>query len=114
MSVFNQGDEVLPNAVINHFRLQYLDSSKSLSLRCFSREEHSNLQWLTRDVMSLPDVLSAQAVNDIDALNIVSSDDGRDLTLNIMNFSSASTGYYICRSNQSGSEVEVLTTTSKL
>lgn len=112
MSVFNQGDEVLPNAVINHFRL--FDSNKFLSLRCFSREEHSNLQWLTRDVTSLPDVLSAQAVNDIDALNIVSSDFGRDLTLNIMNFSSANTGYFICRSNQSGSEVEVLTTTSKL
>lgn len=110
--MFNQGDEVLPSPVINHFR-SFGSSGQFLSLRCFSQEGHGDLQWLTRDVESLPDVLTAEVDSSLTALSIIGSEQGHDLTLNLANFSSSSAGYYICQSNESGNRMEVLTTTSE-
>ena len=89
-------------------------SEQFLSLRCFSREDNGELQWQTRNVQSLPDILTADVDRNITALNIIGHEEGHDLTLNLTNFTSNSTGYYICRSNESGSQMEVLTTTGEL
>lgn len=110
VSVFNNGGELLLDAVINSFIL--LNSEPVLSLRCFSLKGHGNLKWETRNVSALPDNLTEMTVGSEQDLTVVSYD--RDTTLDYANLTPERTGYYSCRSAESGEKFELFTTFGKL
>ena len=109
VSVWNNNNELLPYSVINSYRYFLNDELPFLSLRCFSIDGHQNIYWETRNVSTLPNILTPN--NDIDELTIVGEE--RDTTLNYADFNSKKTGYYSCVSGVSGEEFTVLTTFGK-
>ena len=107
--MWNNNNELLPYSVINSYRYFFNDELPFLSLRCFSIDGHQNVYWETRNVSTLPNILTPD--NEIDDLTVIGGE--RDTTLNYGGFNSEKTGYYSCVSGVSGEEFTVLTTFGK-
>lgn len=84
------------------------DGLPFLSLRCFSEDGHGNLQWQTEDVSTLSNNVT---LNSTQSLTVIGY--SHDSTLNYAEFNENKTGYYICKSYESGEEVRVFTTFGK-
>ena len=108
VSVWNNNNELLPNSIINSFRIFFNDGLPFLSLRCFSEDGHGDLQWQTEDVSTLSDNVT---LNSTQSLTVIGY--SHDSTLNYAEFDANKTGYYICKSYESGEEVRVFTTFGK-
>ena len=111
VAITNNGKELQPGAVISAFSTFFTSNQPILSLRCFSLSGHGQLQWRAREVESLPDlqVLSSETAEAVN-ISYSSNPERRDVVITHHPFGSQGTGYYVCRSEESGYEVEVYTT----
>ena len=109
ISVWNNNNELLPYSVINSYRYFLNDELPFLSLRCFSIDGHQNIYWGTRNVSTLPNIITHDT--ELDDLTVIEGD--QDTTLNYEDFNNEKTGYYSCVSGVSGEEFTVLTTFGK-
>ena len=111
VAILNDDRELEPGAIINSYR-SYFTNQLALNLRCFSIVGHSELEWRTRNIEALPDILDLNTAATIDELNISYSGnaEGRDVGILYQPVSDLSSGYYVCRSAESGYEVEIIAT----
>ncbi len=109
VSIWNNNQELSPNAVINTFNNYFDDNLPFLSLRCFSTQGNGLLYWKTENVTSLPTLIDANS--QINNLSVIETD--RDITLNYARINEQKIGYYICSSNATQIESIVLVTLGK-
>ena len=105
--------ELPAGAVINLFNFGLDGLEPFLALNCLSVRGHSNLEWVSRDVASLfPDgQISSLSSPNIRIEYFAESDSQqRDTVLLVDPITQGLTGYYSCRSRQSGVSAEVYTT----
>ena len=111
MAILNDDRELNPGAVINSFELFTPSNQPVLNLRCLSIDGHGELQWRTREVEALPDVVDVETAGQINFLNVSYSDSitRRDSIISYHPFDEQGTGYYACRSEESSYQAEVYT-----
>ena len=111
MALLNDDRELVPNAVINTYRMHLHTNQSTLNLRCIGTNGNGRLQWFTREVEVLPPTISSTNIPTIEGLNVTFFDRmQRDTNLVYQPVNVQSTGYYTCRSEESGYTVEVYTT----
>ena len=111
MALLNDDRELVPNAVINTYRMHLPTNQSTLNLRCIGTNGNGRLQWFTREVEVLPPTISSTNIPTIEGLNVTFFDRmQRDTNLVYQPVSVQSTGYYTCSSGESGYTVEVYTT----
>ena len=105
--------ELPPGAVINQFHFGLGNREPFLSLNCLSVRGHQNLEWVSRDV---PSLLPDGPISSLSSANVFidyfpeSDSQQRDVVLTVTSITEGLTGYYSCRSRQSGISAEVYTT----
>jgi len=111
VAILNNDKEVIPDAIINSYSTFFLTNQTVLELRCIATSGNGRLQWLTRDVEILPQLITSSTIPAIQGLEVAFWDSmDRDTTLIYQPVSNQSTGYYTCRSDESGYGVQVYTT----
>ena len=111
MALLNDDRELVPNAVINTYRMHLPTNQSTLNLRCIGTNGNGRLQWFTREVEVLPPTISSTNIPTIEGLNVTFFDHmQRDTNLVYQPVNVQSTGYYTCSSGESGYTVEVYTT----
>ena len=111
MALLNDDRELVPNAVINTYRMHLPTNQSTLNLRCIGTNGNGRLQWFTREVEVLPPTISSTNIPTIEGLNVTFFDRmQRDTNLVYQPVNVQSTGYYTCSSGESGYTVEVYTT----
>ena len=105
--------ELPPGAVINQFHFGLGNREPFLSLNCLGVRGHQNLEWVSRDV---PSLLPDGPISSLSSANVSidyfpeSDSQQRDVVLTVTPITEGLTGYYSCRSRQSGISAEVYTT----
>ena len=102
VSLWNNGFEIFESAIINQFT-----PSNFLSLECYGEEGHNDLRWQTEEVQFLPTNITDEVISSDPFLSVIIAN--YYTQLNISNLNGSKTGYYICRSDQSGLDFKVLT-----
>ena len=111
MALLNDDRELVPNAVINTYRMHLPTNQSTLNLRCIGTNGNGRLQWFTREVEVLPPTISSTNIPTIEGLNVTFFNRmQRDTNLVYQPVNVQSTGYYTCSSGESGYTVEVYTT----
>ena len=111
VALLNDDRELVPNAVINTYRMYLPTNESTLNLRCIGTNGNGRLQWFTREVEALPQIITSTNTPAIEGLNVTFLDRmQRDTNLVYRPVNVQSTGYYTCRSGESGYTVEVYTT----
>ena len=111
VALLNNDKELIPDAIINYFSTFLPTNQTILDLRCVATDGNGGLQWLTRDVDTLPQLITSSTIPAIQGLEVSYWDSmDRDTTLAYQPVSDQSTGYYTCRSDESGYGVQVYTT----
>ncbi len=107
VAILNNDRELGTYAVINSFNIYFSTNKPVLNLRCFSIDGHGDLQWQTKDVAELPEVLDSSL--DIPNLELSYSGD-RDVIMTLHPFAEGLNGTYTCASLESGFETDVIAT----
>ena len=111
VAMLNDDRELVPNAVINTYRMYLPTNQSTLNLRCIGTNGNGRLQWYTREVETLPQMITSTNIPAVEGLNITFLDRmQRDTNLVYQPVNAQNTGYYTCRSEESGYLVEVYTT----
>ena len=106
--------ELPVGSVINQFNSGFDSSEPFLSLNCLSVRGHPNLEWVSRDI---PNLLPDGPISSLSSPNIrieyfpESDSQQRDTVLTVDPITQGLTGYYSCRSRQSGVSAEPVYTT---
>ena len=111
MALLNDDRELVPNAVINSYRMYLHTNQSTLNIRCIGTNGNGRLQWFTREVEALPQMITSTNIPANEGLNVTFLDRmQRDTSLVYRPINVQSTGYYICSSGESGYTIEVYTT----
>ena len=113
VAILNSDMELPVGSIINQFNFGHDNPEPLLSLNCLSVRGHPNLEWVSRDI---PSLLPDGPISSLSSPNIrieyfaESDSQQRDTVLTVNPITQGLTGYYSCRSRQSGISAEVYTT----